>query len=243
MPKLHLLSPRSAYGKILGNVASDYQRVDRWAKEIKGQKEWSHKWGLLNDPKLYGGENAPEVSTNRNPPTKWSGFSVINPPGRHPMPSKPEVPAGYIAPTFKITGERDSHSRKTVRQNAKDTAHSLTDYSTSSSSYGSMYRPQKKETTPVQGTSKHVSKAQVPPAFHQAPFATATPVAQEDIKKLEKNYRASLVMYNSSLVGARAGGKVEFAREPQAVYRHPATSSMEYGWNWAGRKNLEIYGR
>ena len=49
-------------------------------------------------------------------------------------------------------------------------------------------------------------------------------------------------MYNSSLVGARAGGKAEFARDPQSVYTYPPTSSMQYGWNFK-RKTLEIYGR
>jgi hypothetical protein len=27
--------------------------VDQWAKELRGQKEWSRRWGSLNDPKMY----------------------------------------------------------------------------------------------------------------------------------------------------------------------------------------------
>ncbi len=92
-------------------------------------------------------------------------------------------------------------------------------------------------------SSKGNKSNKVPsPAYH-APFATATPVPKEDILRLQRSHRATIAVYNSSLVGARAGGKVEFARDPQAVYTYPAATSMEYGWNWKGIKTLEIYGR
>lgn len=70
----------------------------------------------------------------------------------------------------------------------------------------------------------------------------ATPVSPSEIKLLEIKYRASVNSYNTTLVGARAGGKVDFAKDPQKTYKFPVTNSMEYGWNWGGRKKLEIYG-
>ena len=75
-----------------------------------------------------------------------------------------------------------------------------------------------------------------------APYATATPVPPEEVQKLQAAHRATISVCNLSLVGARAGGKVEFARDPQAVYKYPATTSMEYGWNWKSKKTFEIYG-
>ena len=64
----------------------------------------------------------------------------------------------------------------------------------------------------------------------------ATPV------QVDNKYMASVNSYNSTLVGARSGGKVDFAKDPQKTYKYPVTNAMEYGWNWGGRKKLEIYG-
>ena len=36
-------------------------RADHWAKELKGQRDWSQKWSALNDPKLYLGEHASDT--------------------------------------------------------------------------------------------------------------------------------------------------------------------------------------
>ena len=47
--------------KKYGIVSSFNIRADHWAKELKGQREWSHKWASLNDPKLYSGEHAPDT--------------------------------------------------------------------------------------------------------------------------------------------------------------------------------------
>ncbi|EGF80816.1 hypothetical protein BATDEDRAFT_24740 [Batrachochytrium dendrobatidis JAM81] len=73
--------------------------VDRVAKELKGQREWSEKWQTLNDPKLYLGEQAPA-------PTKWSAYSVIVSPGQYPI--DPSLDDNY-APCFKVTGDRSSY--------------------------------------------------------------------------------------------------------------------------------------
>ena len=210
-------------------------RTDHWAKELKGQKEWSVKWAALNDPKLYLGEHA---SSNYKfkaqviftailyyQPTKWSVFSVINPPGYKPGMNAPEIPPGCVLPTFKITGER--HSFRQEKNVGAGPLQSKPEYRTAKS---------------VSIKNHNADPTINTPTFYNAPFAVATPVPSSEVRKLETQYRASIASYNSSLVGARAGGKVDFAKDPQRIFKYPATSSMEYGWNWDGRNKLEIYG-
>jgi hypothetical protein len=173
-------------------------------------------------------------------PTKWSAFSVINPPGREPTLSKPEIPPGCTPPTFKITGERDTQERRKIRQSAWDLLHAPTDYTRTSDSYGTAYqkkKPSDASQTNVYSSSISKKSNSVTPSFHTAPFATETPVSREDISKLENRYRASLMNYNSTLVGARARGKAEFAKEPKSVYKYPPTTGMEYGWIWTQGRN------
>ncbi|KAJ3417594.1 hypothetical protein HDV05_000051 [Chytridiales sp. JEL 0842] len=73
----------------------------------------------------------------------------------------------------------------------------------------------------------------VPPAHEQAPFATSR----------YKN-RATLSSYNNAAVVGGRGGKHtgEGIVEPMQRYVFPATNNMEYGWNWGGRKSLELFG-
>lgn len=40
-------------------------RADHWAKELKGQRDWSHKWAALNDPKLYLGEHSADTYSTK----------------------------------------------------------------------------------------------------------------------------------------------------------------------------------
>ncbi|KAJ3087030.1 hypothetical protein HK102_011939 [Quaeritorhiza haematococci] len=41
-------------------MMNDSSWVDRVAKEMKAQSEWSEKWTFMNDPKLYMGPDAPD---------------------------------------------------------------------------------------------------------------------------------------------------------------------------------------
>lgn len=143
-----------------------------------------------------------------------------------------------MPPTFKITGERTSFRRRSEKTVAWGALPQKTDYSTSSSAYGST--PGKTKTGSFENNLNATPSSTS--TFHKAPFAVATPVSPNELKSLETKHRASASSYNSTLVGARAGGKLDFAKDPQKTYKYPVTNSMEYGWNWAGRNKLEIYG-
>ncbi|KAI8918043.1 hypothetical protein BC831DRAFT_483785 [Entophlyctis helioformis] len=175
------------------------------------------------------GESAPPIYPQKSKPTKWSAYSVINPPGRYPVPSDTlasinDDPGSYAPPVYKITGSRDSYL-------SRPSPHPTSTTST---------------TTPT-----HV------PAFHTAPFATSTPVpstAQSQQQQqqqqqqpppptsIPKHLRGSLHAYNPHMVGLRSGSKSQYAANPMDVYRFPPSHAMEYGWRWDGRSTLEIYG-
>ncbi|KAJ1341938.1 hypothetical protein BSLG_003588 [Batrachochytrium salamandrivorans] len=184
-------------------------RVDRVAKELKGQRQWSEKWKCLNDPKLYQGERAGSVYPQKIKPTKWSAFSVINPPGRYPV-EDPLLQNGSLhTPYFKITGDRNRY---------------LSSSRTEAAAHSGAYRHQQQRHQHL--LHQHHQAC----AYQTAPFATDTPVDLNAVSLLQKHQPASLRMFNSSLVGACAGTRAQFAQDPQKVYAFPPTSSMEYGW-------------
>ncbi|KAJ3222282.1 hypothetical protein HDU81_010006 [Chytriomyces hyalinus] len=87
--------------------------VDRMAKEMKAQREWSDKWGVLNDTQLYIGEMGTTVPAAKALPTKWSAYSIINTPKRNPLASRPSTPEVVVEEedsgtfnSFKVTGNR-----------------------------------------------------------------------------------------------------------------------------------------
>ncbi|KAJ3319357.1 hypothetical protein HDV06_006384 [Boothiomyces sp. JEL0866] len=83
---------------------TDQQWVDRVAYEMKAQRQWAQKWQTLTDPKLFNDQEAIKYPQKQKT-TKWSTWSVLNPPDRsiivHNTPPPPQ-------PFFKITGNRDS---------------------------------------------------------------------------------------------------------------------------------------
>ncbi|KAI9347696.1 hypothetical protein BDR26DRAFT_854606 [Obelidium mucronatum] len=87
--------------------------LDRLAKEMKAQREWSDRWGALNDPKLYLGEDGPDAYPLKAPPTKWSAYSIINTPKRNPLSSRPTSAEDYDNSAkfnnFKVTGARHDY--------------------------------------------------------------------------------------------------------------------------------------
>ncbi|KAJ3233707.1 hypothetical protein HDU78_006313 [Chytriomyces hyalinus] len=97
--------------------------LDRMAKEMKAQRDWSDKWGVLNDTQLYLGELGSSVPPPKAVPTKWSSYSIINTPKRNPLSSRPATPDGSEADkkhgtfnSFKVTGNRhDFMSCKNAR--------------------------------------------------------------------------------------------------------------------------------
>ncbi|TPX68788.1 hypothetical protein CcCBS67573_g07076 [Chytriomyces confervae] len=97
--------------------------LDRMAKEMKAQRDWSDKWGVLNDTQLYLGELGSSVPAPKAVPTKWSSYSIINTPKRNPLSSRPTTPDGSEADnkhgtfnSFKVTGNRhDFMSCKNAR--------------------------------------------------------------------------------------------------------------------------------
>ncbi|KAJ3257143.1 hypothetical protein HDU77_002793 [Chytriomyces hyalinus] len=99
------------------------RRLDRMAKEMKAQRDWSDKWGVLNDTQLYLGELGSSVPPPKAVPTKWSSYSIINTPKRNPLSSRPATPDGSEADkkhgtfnSFKVTGNRhDFMSCKNAR--------------------------------------------------------------------------------------------------------------------------------
>ncbi|KAL2919364.1 hypothetical protein HK105_201007 [Polyrhizophydium stewartii] len=198
--------------------------------ELKGQREWSQKWQALNDPRLFLGEDAPVDFPQKSKPTKWSAYSVINPPGRFPVPEAALEAIDPHAPCFKITGDRE---RYLTSRRADQAFYTQT-------LGGSIPRAQQDArhpaTTAVMGTATTTASASAAadsrhtPVFHLAPFATNTPVSPTAVSHLQKHQRASLSMFNAHLVGARAGSRAQFVQDPQSTYRFPPTSSMEYGW-------------
>ncbi len=136
-----------------------------------------------------------------------------------------------MLPTFKITGERHSFKKRPDKTVAWGPLVPKTDYTTSSSAYSPI------SVKPKTINENILNSKSFTPTFHKAPFAVATPV---QVNNLETKYMASVNSY--TLVGARSGGKVDFAKDPQKTYKYPVTNAMEYGWNWGGRKKLEIYG-
>lgn len=84
-------------------LMNDQKWVDRLAKELKCQKQWSDKWGFISDPKLYLGEENESYKPKTPPPSKWSAYSIVNPPKNNPLTKPIPPPENYIPPCFKIT--------------------------------------------------------------------------------------------------------------------------------------------
>ncbi|KAI8823847.1 hypothetical protein BJ741DRAFT_634124 [Chytriomyces cf. hyalinus JEL632] len=105
------------------STAKNAAWLDRMAKEMKAQRDWSDKWGVLNDTQLYLGELGSSVPAPKAVPTKWSSYSIINTPKRNPLSSRPTTPDGSEADkkhgafnSFKVTGNRhDFMSCKNAR--------------------------------------------------------------------------------------------------------------------------------
>ncbi|KAJ3110072.1 hypothetical protein HDU96_006938 [Phlyctochytrium bullatum] len=96
--------------------------VDRVAKELKSQREWSDRWSNLNDPKLYLGESGPDHFESKVMPTRWNAFAVAdtgsgaaksNVGNSYGVDLSSGDP-GYEPPTFKITGPRDKFRENRV---------------------------------------------------------------------------------------------------------------------------------
>ncbi|TPX74162.1 hypothetical protein CcCBS67573_g04575 [Chytriomyces confervae] len=97
-------------------TAKNVAWVDRMAKEMKAQREWSDKWGVLNDTQLYIGDMGTPVPAAKATPTKWSAYSIINTPKRNPLASRPstsdvakeeeEEEDDGTFNSFKVTGNR-----------------------------------------------------------------------------------------------------------------------------------------
>jgi hypothetical protein len=106
--------PSTQAGLIQGTTGRKCYRLDRVAREQRTAREWSDKWSRLVDPVMFG-----EATHDHNPegfsgggtsqasrgggPTKWSNYSLINPPGAHVRVDEALVDVG------KITGPRHDY--------------------------------------------------------------------------------------------------------------------------------------
>ncbi|KAJ3192495.1 hypothetical protein HK101_006385, partial [Irineochytrium annulatum] len=96
----------------MGLIRDEATWIDRIALERKAEREWSDRWGSLNDPRLYLGEDAPDKWAPQKLPSKWSPFNVAPNADMDRLMkialSNRAVP-GHVEPTWKITGERHKY--------------------------------------------------------------------------------------------------------------------------------------
>ncbi|KAJ3225556.1 hypothetical protein HK099_006590 [Clydaea vesicula] len=80
--------------------------VDRITKELHAQREYKKRWGPINDVKLYS--SGDKVQSKKPLQTRWTAFSIINPPTKQTISGRPVSP-NYNPPAFKI-GELPNNS-------------------------------------------------------------------------------------------------------------------------------------
>lgn len=212
---------------------SNVSWVDRITKELKAQREWKEKWACLNDLDLYG-DSASQIS--RAPPTKWSAFSILNPPSGNPLTSRPVTPSDnphLSANSFKVTGDRTRFLQGSRRIRDE----SAGNFYTTNNSYGGGDNGVRGDMGRAGGASS--SLLQTSDGYSDLQKQNLSMSGS----RLSVQNRASLLSYNG---GGRAAAATARTVAPVKKYKYPATSSMEYGWHWAadngGRRSLELYG-
>ncbi|KAJ3109312.1 hypothetical protein HDU97_007806 [Phlyctochytrium planicorne] len=224
----------------------DQTWVDRVAKELKSQREWSDKWGCLNDPKLYLGEEGPDRFPKKVIPTAWSAFNIINPPGNKPTNSRPQTPESYDPPTFKITGCRDQYrnsNRVSLQSYNNISKHHNSNHSNNRPSYqppSTAYATTTSSTNNTTITSRSISSSHGPKPDAAPSYSTST------------SYSSSSSSEEWSFSSHPRRSVAYQTHHPTPTqYAFPPTTNRMYGWAWtnsengggSGRmNNLEIFG-
>ncbi|KAI8617775.1 hypothetical protein BC830DRAFT_66396 [Chytriomyces sp. MP71] len=214
---------------------------------MKTQREWSDKWGALNDPKLYLGEVGEPSKALKAPPTKWSAYSIINTPKRNPLSSRPSTPDGTeddanqegTFNSFKVTGNRRdflSHN------NARHPSHPIPSIEKNGSynnglstmevekrtaferefSGGFYYDHKSGQYYRVVGTTTNASQA----ASWRAPHARSNLTSTSTTQKRGNQSKTSLASFNnvSKVIPAQLPSKPSQSSPPSVVKSTDVTS-------------------
>ncbi|KAJ3231310.1 hypothetical protein HDU81_003873 [Chytriomyces hyalinus] len=246
------------------NTSKNAAWLDRMAKEMKAQRDWSDKWGVLNDTQLYLGELGSSVPPPKAVPTKWSSYSIINTPKRNPLSSRPTTPDGSEADTkngtfnsFKVTGNRhDFMSCKNARHPNHPPPTKGTSFRSNeveSSNFSGMeqggqyyydhqtglYHRVSKEYKP--GFSQNGRVNELRSCGHHASLASFNNVSNQHLGTSKGSNTPGKTLHTGDR-GFKVRQKGGTAELPAEKYKFPPTSNMEYGWAYQNRKTVEIFG-